>query len=138
MTTTLLKKKEVMPHLRTLDLEGAFNDLLDIISVSESLCIKARDLMKIFGIENHCRLTRLGMLLAELARLGLAKQWNRRRPRRYSLTPVGLWRQFKKRCGTLPRDQRFRCTTDGSLCGLISECPYWKVKETLARRLRPR
>ncbi len=118
----------------SIDIEAAFNDLIEVTLSKGTLYVKARDLALYCGIEDHGRITRLGSLLALLARLGLAVKHNRRRPTRYSLIPQDMWWMFIDICGFLEHGQRYRCTTDGSVCGLAGICPYWKVRQYLHKK----
>ncbi len=109
----------------------ALSLLIDVVSTKRSLYVKARDLAAIYGY-NHYWVTQLGKLLALLERLGLAERHNGSRPVRYTLKPKTLWREFIKRCSS--RRQRFRCESEGTVCGLAGICPYWVLKEGFKRR----
>jgi hypothetical protein len=104
--------------------------LLDLVEAKKSLKLKTRDFTALLGINNPGTLANLGKLLALLERAGLAICWNgerRWRPKRYTLVPKELWRRYVEVCGKA----RFRCETDGSVCGLIGVCPYWRLIEYL-------
>jgi hypothetical protein len=104
--------------------------LLDLLEAKRSLKLKTRDFTTLLGINNPGVLANLGKLLTLLERAGLAICWNgerRWRPKRYTLVPKELWRRYIEVCGKA----RFRCETDGSVCGLIGVCPYWRLIEYL-------
>ena len=125
-----LSVKTKMKHFSfKLNLEQAFGDLLDIVSIKGSFRIKARDLIIILGIEDHRRITQLGILLSMLAKHKLAVRWNHARPHRYSLVPHALWLRFIEICGNAK--PRFQCERGNSLCGLYGICPYTVLKEVM-------
>ncbi len=127
----VIKMKPKHPFYPKLNLELAFNDLIDLISAKRRLYIKPGDLVRVFGIDDHYRVTMLGVLLSTLAKISLAKRHNGCRPIRYTLKPEWVWKAFMRHCGRLPPGRRFCCVTDGSVCGLAGVCPYWRVKEVL-------
>jgi len=118
------------PRIKTLQIQKYLALLLDLLEVKRSLKVKTRDLTSLFGIDNPGTLANLGKLLALLERAGLAICWNgegRWRPKRYTLVPKELWRRYVEVCGRA----KFRCETDGSACGLVGVCPYWRLAEYL-------
>jgi hypothetical protein len=113
-------------RIKTLQIQEYLGLLLDVIEAKRSLKVKTRDLTALFGVDNPGTLANLGKLLALLERAGLAICWNgerRWRPKRYTLVPKELWRRYVEVCGKA----RFRCETDGSACGLVGVCPYWRL-----------
>jgi hypothetical protein len=115
-------------RIKTLQIQKYLALLLDLLEAKRSLKLKTRDLTSLFGIDNPGTLANLGKLLALLERAGLAICWNgegRWRPKRYTLVPKELWRRFAEECNR----GRFRCETDGSACGLVGVCPYWRLIE---------
>jgi len=117
-------------RIKTLWIRDYLALLPDLIEAKKSLKVKTRDFVTLFDIDNLGILANLGKLLALLERAGLAVCWNgegRWRPRRYTLVPRELWRRYVEVCGKA----RFRCETDGSVCGLIGVCPYWRLIEYL-------
>jgi hypothetical protein len=122
--------KATQLQIKTLQIQKYLALLLDLLEVKRSLKVKTRDLTSLFGIDNPGILANLGRLLALLERAGLAICWNgegRWRPKRYTLVPKELWRRYVEVCGRV----RFRCETDGSACGLVGVCPYWRLIEYL-------
>jgi len=91
-----------------------FSYLVELVRVKGSLNVKARDLTRFLGVEDHVTITRFGILLNKLTEVGLAVRWNNNRPLRYTLTPKELWLKYVNTCD-------FRCSEDCSLAGL---CPY--------------
>ena len=115
------------PSTKTLELwvrEG-LGYILDIVEVKGRFKVRPKDLTTFLGIGDIGTLTRFGKVLALVERAGLAVRWNRSRPGRYSLVPKDLWKRYAEVCGRA----RFNCKEDGSPCGLIGTCPYWRVIE---------
>jgi hypothetical protein len=115
-------------RIKTLWIREYLALLLDLVEAKKSLKVKTRDFVALFGIDNPGILANLGRLLTLLERAGLAVCWNgerRWRPKRYTLVPKELWRRYVEVCGRV----RFRCETDGSACGLVGVCPYWRLVE---------
>lgn len=121
----------IIKHRMIHNVREAFNDLINVILTKGTLYVKARDLAIYCDINDHGRATRLGQLLRMLWIVGLAKRHNRRRPVRYTLKPADLWWRFVDVCGSTAPERRYRCATDGSVCGLIGICPYVRVSRAV-------
>jgi len=92
-----------------------FSYLIELVRVKDGLNVKARDLTRFLGVEDHVTITRFGILLNKLSEVGLAVRWNNNRPLRYTLTPKELWLKYVSICD-------FRCSSKD--CPLAGLCPY--------------
>ena len=122
-----LPKRVPYPSIKTLELwirEG-LGLILDILEKKGGLKVRPKDLITYLHIRSKGTQTKLGRVLAILKEAGLAKRRNRGRPARYKLEPEELWRRYVEVCGKA----RFNCKEDGSPCGLIGICPYWRAIE---------
>lgn len=93
--------------------------LIFIVQVKRKLFISTKDILLIS--DKRIDMTRFGILLNKLCEVGLAKKLRKNKVK-IELIPRELWLKF------INRECNFKCETDSSLCSLIGECPFWRLK----------
>jgi hypothetical protein len=97
--------------------------LVFIVQIKRNLFVCSKDILLIS--DKRIDMTRFGILLNKLCEVGLARKWRRNKVK-VELIPHGLWLKFINVCN-------FKCESDSSVCSLIGECPYWRLKNVYNR-----
>jgi len=87
------------------------------------LFVSSKDILLIS--DKRIDMTRFGILLNKLCEVGLARKWRKNKVK-VELIPHKLWIEFVNRCN-------FKCESEGGVCSLIGECPYWVLRNALNR-----
>jgi len=95
--------------------------LIFIIQVKRRLFVCSKDILLIS--DKRIDMTRFGILLNKLCEVGLARKWRKNKVK-VQLIPHKLWIEFVNRCN-------FTCEGDSSVCSLVCECPYWRLKNAI-------
>jgi len=104
----------------------AYPILVMLLRVKGSFELRARDTCRYLGICDHYTITCVGCLLSFLARLGLAKRLNGRRPVKYVVDPL-VFSRYLWLC-RIDRGEDY-CSDKG--CSGLGICPYWRIKQFL-------
>jgi hypothetical protein len=124
MTLTLNQEWKLGNIFNERHLKTYLGYLIDIIQMKRKLRISVRDITLFIGLEGRLYRTQFGILLNKLCDVGLAERVRNLKPRKYRLKPDTLWTRFVNICD-------FRCESEGGVCSLVGECPYWRLKNAL-------
>jgi len=98
--------------------------LIFIIQVKKRLFVCSKDILLIS--DKRIDMTRFGILLNKLCEIGLARKWRKNKVK-IELVPRELWLKYVNVCN-------FKCESNGGVCSLVGECPFWRLKDVLSNR----